>query len=500
MVTRREEIHEPFERFTALEETLPSESVGNTAKITGTGKFSDNGSQPNYRILTIVGLAAIYFVAAKLGLKLAYVYPSASTVWPGTGIALTAMLLLGYRVWPGIFLGAFLANVTTAGSVATSFGIALGNTLEGLIGACLLDRFANGRNVFDRAQDILKFVFLAATLSPVVSATIGVTSLFLGNFIPAQDFASIWFTWWLGDTIGSVLLTPLLVLWSINPHIRWNLSQVFERVLFLAFFLFVNLVVFGGLIPLSKENYPLEFLCVPFFIWAAFRFGPRETATAVVVLAGITIWGTLQGHGPFATRSSGESLLLLQSFMGVKAVMSLVLSALVAGYRRVETELLHLAVTDPLTGLSNYRKFIDALDGEIKRASRTERSFAILFLDVNNLKVINDQLGHVAGNQALCRVANALRGSCRSIDTVARFGGDEFAVILPEADAEAARQVADRIDNRLAQDHDGPSISVSAGIAVYPADGDRKESLVSAADHVLYQAKGRGRTDRQIRS
>jgi len=279
-------------------------------------------------------------------LKLAYVYPSASTVWPGTGIALTAMLLLGYRVWPGIFLGAFLANVTTAGSVATSFGIALGNTLEGLIGACLLDRFANGRNVFDRAQDILKFVFLAATLSPVVSATIGVTSLFLGNFIPAQDFASIWFTWWLGDTIGSVLLTPLLVLWSINPHIRWNLSQVFERVLFLAFFLFVNLVVFGGLIPLSKENYPLEFLCVPFFIWAAFRFGPRETATAVVVLAGITIWGTLQGHGPFATRSSGESLLLLQSFMGVKAVMSLVLSALVAGYRRVETELLHLAVTD----------------------------------------------------------------------------------------------------------------------------------------------------------
>ena len=166
MGTRREEIHEPFERFTVLEETLPSESVGNTAKITGTGKFSDNGSRPDYRIFMVVGLAAIYFVAAKLGLKLAYVYPSASTVWPGTGIALTAMLLLGYRVWPGIFLGAFLANVTTAGSVATSFGIALGNTLEGLIGACLLDRFANGRNVFDRAQDILKFVFLAATLTP----------------------------------------------------------------------------------------------------------------------------------------------------------------------------------------------------------------------------------------------------------------------------------------------------------------------------------------------
>src|SRR2546422_5836718 len=154
--------------------------------------------------IVVLGLAAIYLLAGKLGLLLAFVHASATAVWPPTGIALAAFLLLGYRVWPGIFLGAFLANVTTAGSVATSFGIALGNTLEGLIGACLLDRFANGRNVFDRAQDILKFVFLAATLSAVVSATIGVTSLSLGNFIQAQNFASIWFTWWLGDTIGSV--------------------------------------------------------------------------------------------------------------------------------------------------------------------------------------------------------------------------------------------------------------------------------------------------------
>jgi diguanylate cyclase len=450
------------------------------------------------QMIQIACLAAIYFVAAKLGLQLAFVHPSASSVWPGTGIALAAMLLLGYRVWPGIFLGAFVANWATAGSIATSLGIALGNTLEGLAGACFLHRFANGRNVFDRAQDILKFVFLAATLSAVVSATIGVASLSLGNFIPPQAFASTCFTWWLGDTIGSVLLTPLLVLWSINPRVRWNLSEVIERALFLVFFVLVNFAVFGGLTPLSNENYPLEFLCVPFFIWSAFRFGQRETAVAVAVLAGVSIWGTLQGHGPFARRSYGESLLLLQSFLGVKAAMSFVLTALVADYRRVETELMYLAVTDPLTGLSNYRRFIDALDGEIRRAARTERSFAILFLDVDNLKVINDQLGHVAGNQALCRVAMSLRASCRSIDTIARFGGDEFAVILPEADTEAARQVAERIDSRLAQDHDGPPITVSAGIAVYPADGDRKEALVSAADHVLYQAKGRGRAGRQL--
>jgi diguanylate cyclase (GGDEF)-like protein len=182
--------------------------------------------------------------------------------------------------------------------------------------------------------------------------------------------------------------------------------------------------------------------------------------------------------------------------MGVKSVMSLVLAALVAEYRRVETQLLHQAVTDPLTGLSNYRKFVDALDAEIKRAQRTERPFAILFLDLDKLKIINDRSGHIAGNQALCRVANALRGSCRAIDTVARFGGDEFAAILPEADKGAAHQVAERVAARLAADNNGPLITVSAGVAVYPKDGDRAESLMSAADNFLYQAKGRERQDR----
>jgi diguanylate cyclase (GGDEF)-like protein len=279
------------------------------------------------------------------------------------------------------------------------------------------------------------------------------------------------------------------VLWSINPRIRWNLSQIFERILFLSGFVLLNLIIFGGLTPLSLENYPLEFLVVPFFIWAAFRFDQRETAVAIVVLAAIAIWGTLRGYGPFGLRTSEKSLLLLQSFVGVKAVMSLVLSAIVAEYRRVDAQLLHLAVTDPLTGLSNYRKFIDVLDGEIRRADRTDRPFAILFVDVDKLKLINDNLGHIAGNQALCRVANALRGSCRSIDTVARFGGDEFAMILPEAEETAAHIVAERIANRLAHDRDGPTITVSVGVAVYPTNGNRKESLMNAADSELYKAK-----------
>ena len=131
----------------------------------------------------------MYFVAAKVGLLLAAISPSATPVWPPTGIAFAACLVLGYRVWPAIFVGAFLANITTAGSVGTSLAIAAGNTLEALVGAYLVARLANGPRVFDHARDIFAFVGLAALASTTVSATIGLTSLSLGGYAP---WAELW--------------------------------------------------------------------------------------------------------------------------------------------------------------------------------------------------------------------------------------------------------------------------------------------------------------------
>ncbi|TMQ63746.1 MAG: hypothetical protein E6K79_08845 [Candidatus Eisenbacteria bacterium] len=140
-------------------------------------------------------LAAFYFAAAKLGLSLAIVHPSASAVWPPAGIALAAFLLFGNRVWPGIALGAFLANATTAGSLATSAGIAAGNTLEGLVGAWLANRFAGGKEALSRPRDILKFIGLAAGLSTIVSATVGATTLSIAGFAHWSDYGAIWTTW-----------------------------------------------------------------------------------------------------------------------------------------------------------------------------------------------------------------------------------------------------------------------------------------------------------------
>jgi diguanylate cyclase (GGDEF)-like protein/PAS domain S-box-containing protein len=157
--------------------------------------------------------------------------------------------------------------------------------------------------------------------------------------------------------------------------------------------------------------------------------------------------------------------------------------------RELEDYLRRLAASDSLTGLANYRRLVDVLDSEIKRSERTNREFAILFFDVDGLKRINDRHGHVVGSQALCRVADALCCCCRDIDTPARFGGDEFAVVLPETNADAATEVARRICESVANDGGGPKISISLGIAVYPQNGDTIERLLSQADSELYAMK-----------
>lgn len=439
------------------------------------------------------GLTAVYVVAGKLGLRLAFAYPSATAVWAPTGIALAAFLILGARVWPAIFAGAFLVNLTTAGTVATSIGIGAGNTLEGLVGAYLINRFANGREVFDSTRDVFTFTLLAAGVSTTVSATCGVTNLALGGFAAWEDFGPIWFTWWLGDLAGDLVVAPVVLLWSNNLRVAWRRRQSLEAGALLASLALTGLTVFGGLFPSAIRNYPLEFACIPVFIWAAFRFGSREAATAVLLVSGLAIWGTLRGFGPFARETPNESLLLLQAFMAVASVTTLTLAAAVSERRQVETRLRHLSVSDPLTGLANYRHLMAVLEGEVRRSQRTERPFALLFLDLDELKKINDRHGHLVGSRALCRVAEVLLGSCRAVDTAARFGGDEFAVVLPETDEAAAWRVASRVGERVASDGEVPRITASLGTALYPRDGQTAEALIGYADHALYEMKARVR-------
>jgi signal transduction histidine kinase len=287
---------------------------------------------------TIGVLIVVYFIAGKLGLRLAFVHASASPVWPPAGIALATLLVLGYRTWPAIFLGAFLVNLTTAGNIPTSLGIAAGNTLEAFCGAWLVNQFAGGTRVFDRSQDVFKFA-VAALVSTLVSPSLGVTSLALGGFASWANYGAIWVTWWLGDATGDLILAPLIILWSVAPTWRWKRREAVEVAILLMLLFVLGEAVFGGLFPITAGNYPFTLLCGPIVIWTAFRFAQRETATGIFILSAIAIWGTLHHLGPFIMKTENQSLLLLQTSTAILTITAMALAAGMAERRRAEAAL-----------------------------------------------------------------------------------------------------------------------------------------------------------------
>ena len=442
------------------------------------------------RALILLALAAAYFAAGRLGLTLAFVNRSITAVWPPTGMALAALLLLGYDVWPSVFVGAFFVNLLTAGTALTAVAIAGGNTLEAVLGAYLVNRIAGGRLAFRRAGDVVRFTVLAVPASTAVSATIGVATLVAAGLADPHNLMHVWLTWWMGDSVGALVVAPCILLWVERPRLEWRPARAVEVTALLAWLVAVSLVVFGGFAPARAVNYPLEFLCTPLALWVAYRFGPRETATAIFGLAAVAIWGTLQGRGPFGHHSPDVAMLLLHTYIGVTVVMSLVLAAVAAERRDVERQLRDLAVHDPLTGLANYRQLMQVLGAELRRAGRTGRPFAVVFIDLDRLKLVNDRFGHVAGNHAISRVARAIQSACRGPDTAARYGGDEFAIVLPETDEATARRIGARIARTVASMAAEPRITVSVGVAMHPRDGRTSEELVASADRLVYLMKG----------
>ncbi len=294
--------------------------------------------------LLVIGVA--YFVLAKVGLTLASIHPSATPIWPPTGLALAAVLLRGLRVWPAIFLAALaanattaIANATTADSLLTSSAIAVGNTLEAVIGGYLTNIWSGGRRTFDTPNRIAKFALVGLGPGSMVSATIGVGSLSLAGYANWGNFADIWFTWWLGDVAGAVVFAPVLVLWAVGNAETFRLDKVLETGAALVAATAVGIIAFSPLIEQSVDRSSLGFLAILPLLWAALRCGRRDTASVALVLSGFAIWGTLAGSGPFAGTTLNESFLLLIMFMISTAVPSLALSADVAVKKGVEARL-----------------------------------------------------------------------------------------------------------------------------------------------------------------
>jgi integral membrane sensor domain MASE1 len=283
-------------------------------------------------------LAGVYYGAAKLGLNLAFASPSVTAIWAPTGISLAAILLWGYRVWPGVALGALLANAWTGVPFYAVLGITVGNTLEALGGAYLLRELADFRASLERVRDVIALAILGGVVSTTISATIGATSLLLANEISSGDFGSVWRTWWLGNMGGNLVVAPAILVAVTHWPYRRAPGRIPEAVALAVAAVGVTAFVF------SNET-ALIFILFPLGVWAALRFWQPGTVVGILLVASVAIPLTEADNGPFAGQSPDDRLLLAQGFLGVASITMLVMSAVITERRRAEDTVKAIAGT-----------------------------------------------------------------------------------------------------------------------------------------------------------
>ena len=313
----------------------------------------------------VTAFTLVYVAAAWFGLWLVPgVHNSVTPVWPPAGIALAVILVFGYRFWPGILIGAFAITAFSGFPVKTALGIGVGNTLEAMLAAYLLHRVGAFHRALDRLWDVLGFVAMSSVCAAILGATIGVASLGWGQVVDRATAVPTWWTWWLGDGMGMLLVTPLLLTWSRKWREDWTLAQVMEAAGLLTLLIILSMLIFGGWV-LPPLSYPPEYLFFPFVAWAALRLGPRGSALTVFAATAITIWDWGNGFGPAAAKGDLESLLELLSYLGILSVTGMTLAAVTSEHRGAE-----MALRRRTTELAELNL---ALNSEIVQRKRAER-------------------------------------------------------------------------------------------------------------------------------
>jgi PAS domain S-box-containing protein len=352
--------------------------------------------------LGVALLAAVYYAAARLGLQYASIGQSVSLIWPPTGIAIAGLTLLGYRYWPGVALGAFLANAATPIPLLAAAGIALGNTLEAVVAAMLLRRVTGPRPQLDDLRHVRHFL-LAVVTGAACSALAGSTTLWLTGVLPTGLLTAV-AVWWTGDLLGALVVAPVVFAWGTRPHAAEGPRGLLEVALLCLGSLAAAELVLGHLVePAMLRRVEYHYLLFPFVIWAALRFGARGAALMTLGLASVAVLHTVQGGGPFIAVTNTRTLFAVALYLAVVAVTGLVLAAAVQWERRQAThalarseDRLHRALdaarmgtwvwsveTDTLTWDENLRQLYGLRPGEsmtdyeqfIARVHPDDRSF-----------------------------------------------------------------------------------------------------------------------------
>lgn len=280
-------------------------------------------------------VALAYYAGAKLGLAYAVVGGAVSLVWPSSGIALVALLVMGFAVAPGIAIGSILANLSVGVPLPVAAVIGLGATVAALTGAILLKRVAGFHITLDRIKDVLAFIILAATVSTAVSAMIGAAALSGGGLVPVTEYGAAFLKWWLGDMMGVLVVAPALLSLLTYPSPIRSAKQTVEACGLTVAILWVSYLIFGAPQLAGHGYYPAALAIFPFIIWAALRFDHLGASLFTLMVSIVAIWGTTHGTGPFAAESPVDSLVRWCAFANVVAVTGLLLVAAHAQEKRI---------------------------------------------------------------------------------------------------------------------------------------------------------------------
>jgi diguanylate cyclase (GGDEF)-like protein len=404
-------------------------------------------------------------------------------------IACAAGLLL---VFFGVIF--YLRQFATAGSPETYVYLEAGGTLISFCYAAnALVRF---RGTHDRTALILSFGFVLSGIIEVVGY-FGLDKMLASG--PAA-LSHVPLGWMVSRTLLAVLLLAAIAVERYMPTARQPSKETAGALLVVALAAYITSAAFlaAPSAPIAHAqniiSRPWDLLPGTLFLVAAVSFYRRITNNKnsptlydYTLLAVASLNVVCHFSAAFSVRMfDGPFFLAELSKTSAYAVM---LSGALLDQARLFDQVRNMAVSDSLTGLANYRRLISVLEAELDRSRRTQRPFSIVLLDMDGLKAINDRFGHLTGSRALVRLGKILRNHSRAIDTAARYGGDEFALVLPEAGPEIAQRVVSRIRERMSAEAEAPALSVSAGVAAFPEDGDTPEKLLGAADRALYGMK-----------
>ena len=294
----------------------------------------------NRRLTTftrVVVLIALYFVGGLVGKETSFLSGSVALVWPPAGIALAAILLFGYRFWPGVALGAVLFSFMNGMPLGFfTLGTAIGNTMGAIVCAFLLKKISAFDNAMERTRDVTSYIGLACFLGTTVNAAFNVVSLAYSGGVAWDDLFATTLVWWVPNALAGLVVAPFIITWATPSATRWNARLIAEAVICGAGLVGGTLISFNSWFVYGIQNYPLAYLPFPFLVWGALRFGQRGATAGTLLVSALAIFSLLHGTGPFVTNAEKDSLMLIGSYIGILAVTNMLLAAAAAERRAAE--------------------------------------------------------------------------------------------------------------------------------------------------------------------